>query len=281
MGDELLCSAFAWEFHRRYGRPIVLMCRQPELFEGNATVKKVLPADRDAVGTFARWNLDMRVLCEWQPNHDNDRQVSPARHIIVENLKAGGITGSIEIRPRFFLSKSELAEGTFAENQVAIQSSGRAAVYFMPNKEWIEGRHAQLTKALGQCYSFVQVGTVQDPPIAGALDLRGKTSLRQLAAILARSRFFVGQVGFLMHLARAVDTRAVIIYGGREHPAQSGYVCNENLYTPIPCAPCWQRARCDFGHECMTKIGVQDVMAAITRLEHRLSTPLETDSAMI
>jgi len=29
--------------------------------------------------------------------------------------------------------------------------------------------------------------------------------------------------------------------------------------------PCWQRTRCDFGHDCMQMIGVNDVVAALHR----------------
>ena len=55
------------------------------------------------------------------------------------------------------------------------------------------------------------------PPLKGALDLRGKTGLREAAAILSNSLVFIGQVGFLMHLARAVDCRSVIVYGGQRN----------------------------------------------------------------
>ena len=90
-------------------------------------------------------------------------------------------------------------------------------------------------------------------------DLRGKTTLRESAAILSRSLAFVGQVGFLMHLARAVECRAVILYGGREHPSQSGYSCNENLYSEVGCSPCWRLNSCPYDKECMRRISAADV----------------------
>ena len=57
----------------------------------------------------------------------------------------------------------------------------------------------------------------------------------------------------VMHLARAVDCRSVIIYGGREHPSQSGYSANENLYWSGACAPCWLRNDCNYGRICMQR----------------------------
>jgi ADP-heptose:LPS heptosyltransferase len=118
--------------------------------------------------------------------------------------------------------------------QVVIQSSGLIARYPIRNKNWYAEGYQGVVSALRDRYDFVQVGSAGDPLLDGALDLRGKTSLRETAAVLAGSLAFVGQVGFLMHLARAVDCRSVIVYGGRETPAQSGTPCNENLYSRSP-----------------------------------------------
>jgi ADP-heptose:LPS heptosyltransferase len=99
--------------------------------------------------------------------------------------------------------------------------------------------------------------------------------------MLANASFFVGQVGFLMHLTRAVDTRSVIIYGGREKAWQSGYPCNENIETNPNCSPCWQNNHCDYDRICLNEITVQDVKAAITRIEKRLTENLETEIVVL
>jgi ADP-heptose:LPS heptosyltransferase len=109
---------------------------------------------------------------------------------------------------------------------------------------------------------MVQLGAASDPPLANVRDLRGRTTIREAAAVLAGSRLFIGMVGFLMHLARAVGTRSVIVYGGREHPSQSGYRVNTNLFTELPCSPCWYWNRCPYDRECMRRITAADVIAA-------------------
>ena len=81
---------------------------------------------------------------------------------------------------------------------------------------------------------------------------------------LARSELFVNKVSGLMHLARAVDCPAVIVYGGRERPEISGYICNWNIRTSPPCSPCWQRNRCDHNRICMTDIASKTVIEAVT-----------------
>lgn len=84
-----------------------------------------------------------------------------------------------------------------------------------------------------------------------------------------------------MHLARAVECPAVILYGGREAPWQSGYTCNTNLYSPLPCAPCWLWNHCDYDRECMNRITVSDVVQAIRERLARPRNPLPVDFAEV
>jgi len=147
----------------------------------------------------------------------------------------------------------------------------------MLNKEWLPERFQKVVKALCRDFEFVQLGAVTDPPLEGAVDMRGKTTIREAAAILASCRLFVGLVGLVMHLARAVDCRSVIVYGGRELPSQTGYPCNENLSTQPPCSPCWRWNSCDFDRRCLSAITSDDVVDAIYRACDRLHDPLKTD----
>ena len=111
--------------------------------------------------------------------------------------------------------------------------------------------------------------------------MRGKTSLRESAAILANSLIFIGLVGFLMHLARAVDCRSVIVFGGRERPWQVGYVANCNLTGDNPCSPCWLRNRCDYEGACMDMIDAGEVLAAAESQLRRRGLPLEVQTAHV
>ena len=84
-----------------------------------------------------------------------------------------------------------------------------------------------------------------------------------------------------MHLARAVETRSVIIYGGRLKAWQSGYPCNENIETNPDCSPCWQNNHCDYDRKCLKEISVNDVLEAIERVEKRLPEKLETEVVVL
>jgi ADP-heptose:LPS heptosyltransferase len=99
--------------------------------------------------------------------------------------------------------------------------------------------------------------------------------------VLANCRLFVGNVGFLMHLARAVECPSVIIFGGREAPWQSGYSCNANLYSPESCAPCWLWNRCDYDRICMNRITAANAVQAVEQLLATPRNPLAMDQCTL
>jgi ADP-heptose:LPS heptosyltransferase len=187
----------------------------------------------------------------------------------------------VKLRPYVFLTDEERAAGCWAERALVLQSSGLGGRMKMLNKEWRPERFQEVAKHFQGQMSLVQIGSPADPPIEGARDLRGRTSTRETAAVLANAAAFVGLVGFPMHLARAVDCPSVIVYGGREHPDQSGYSANENLYTPVDCSPCWQWQTCDHDRVCMTSIRTETVVAAVEQLLARPRRPLAVDEAVI
>jgi hypothetical protein len=279
IGDDLLLSAVFHELHRRGNRDFWVMSKHPELYHHNADVSVLVP-HRERYDILIK-RFGTKVIYPWytsyHPAFDRDDPM-PEQHLISVMCQKAGITGEITLRPYLVLKDDEKRRGRRAPRQIAIQSSGLDAKHSMLNKNWPLERYQAVVSSLRDHYDFVQVGSRNDPPLEGALDLRGKTSLRETAAVLHASLAFVGQVGFLMHLARAVDCRSVIVYGGRETPAQSGYPCNENLYSPVPCSPCWRLNTCPFERVCLQQIEVSDVVAALDAQVARFGSPLACDT---
>jgi ADP-heptose:LPS heptosyltransferase len=85
-----------------------------------------------------------------------------------------------------------------------IQSSGMGALHLIRNKQWYEARFQSVVDALIGEVEFIRVGSATDPVLQNANDRPGTTGIRETAAILHHARLYVGTVGFLMHLARAV-----------------------------------------------------------------------------
>ena len=91
-------------------------------------------------------------------------------------------------------------------------------------------------------------------------------SLEALAAATAAADLHVGPDSGPMHLAAAFDVPAVVIFGGYIEPSCTSYPGNIDLYSPVPCAPCWLTELCPFGHPCLHQITPQQVEEALKQL---------------
>jgi hypothetical protein len=287
LGDDLLCTAVLRELRKRDRDGLFMVSDHPELFTGNRDLTYVRPLwaryyrDGSTVSIcrrFARiWGGEF-TRPEYAPPDEMDGRKIPSRHVIAVMCAKVGIVGPVSIRPYLILSDEEKSSGTWASDHIVIQSSGVAARHPARNKEWYPERFQGVVDALRGEFKFVQLGSPEDPPLRNALDLRGATSLRASAAILYHARLYVGPEGFLMHLARAVECPSVIIFGGRVAPRQIGYICNMNLYSAMPCAPCWRTNTCDFDRKCMSDISVTDAVSAIRRMMERPRNPLDVET---
>lgn len=123
-------------------------------------------------------------------------------------------------------------------------------------------------------YAIVQLGTSDDSAIEGiTLDLRGKTSLSQAAQILKKAFCHVGTEGGLVHLARAMGTKSVVLFGPTA-PAFLGYPQNINL-TASDCSGCWGTTKdwyiyCPRGlrePECMNAFKAETICDEIRKMQ--------------
>jgi ADP-heptose:LPS heptosyltransferase len=276
-GDHLLCTALFRELRKRGQSGLWMMSGHPPLFEGNADIDAVVPRDWRYPVLAKRWGGRSVMPDYAQIIEAEDRSIPPKRHIISCMCERAEISGEVTLRPYMYLTPEEKSRGQLAARQIAIQSSILSASMPIRNKEWKPERFQAVVNALRHAYTFVQVGSRNDPQLEGVIDMRGKCTVRQTAAIMSQSLVFVGLVGFLMHLARAVDCRSVIVFGGREAPWQSGYSCNENIFTPLPCSPCWLWSRCDHGHRCMNEIDAARVTRAVQQQVDAAGEPLAVD----
>jgi len=281
IGDDLICTTVFHELKKRGTSGIALATSYPGLFQNNPDVDQVLWHPRPRLNCWLREGLPIKRLSHAVCDPLRDADVPPPEHILTAICRLAGVKGQIKLRPYLFLTNAEMAAGRVGKNQVVMQTSGMSAPHPMRNKEWYPQRFQEICTDLCSDNTVIQLGSANDPKLEGAMDLRGKTTIRESAAIMANSRVFIGLVGFLMHLARAVDCRAVILYGGREKPEQTGYVANKNLYSPVECSPCWLRNPCDYNRKCMDMITVEPVLAATRDQINKFGTALEVETAQL
>jgi ADP-heptose:LPS heptosyltransferase len=280
IGDHIMLSAVARELKRRGHRRVFVFTEYPELFRHNADVDVATTPGSRRGWLYIRFAERHSMWLTYLIDYDliTEERVPPPDPALAYLCRAVGITGRVDLRPYITLSQAERDSGAPYRGCIAVQSTAGGARSRSLNKEWYPDRFAEVAAHLGRSHPVVQVGSRTDPPLPCAHDLRGRTSLRQLASILSHCRMYVGLEGMPMHMARAVDCPSVIVYGGRLRPDQIGYSCNENLYNPVACAPCWLDSRCDFGRVCMETIAARDVIEAAERLLARPRDGLAVDS---
>jgi ADP-heptose:LPS heptosyltransferase len=147
----------------------------------------------------------------------------------------------------------------------------RRSSTWTPNKDWPDASWEELIGRVASWGTLIEVGSPspvsrQYNPGRSYIDMTGKTNIPELVAAIAASDLHVGPVTGTVHIAAAVGVRSVVIYGGYEHPVCSGYAGNINIYSAVPCAPCWLRDDCPYGKKCLHMITPDQVEAALKRL---------------
>ncbi len=100
-------------------------------------------------------------------------------------------------------------------------------------------------------------------PAGSAVSLSGRTSIRRLSALLQRCRLLVTNDTGPMHVAQAVGTRIVAIFGPTDPVNTPPYGSNHVLLRkPVECSPCFLR-ECPIDHRCMTRIETAEVFRAV------------------
>ena len=98
---------------------------------------------------------------------------------------------------------------------------------------------------------------------AGCIDLSGRTSLLQLAALLRHCHVLVTNDTGTMHVAAGVGTRVVAIFGPTDprttSPLGEGHAV---IRKEVPCSPCLKRV-CPLDHRCMDLIEVEEVYKVV------------------
>ena len=134
------------------------------------------------------------------------------------------------VQGELYFTKKEIAFAEQLGKGFIMIEPNVAAKPCAPNKQWEVARYqwvANKLKADGH-------RTIQ-PVYKGAKHrLEGvqpieTPDLRHAAALLARASLYIGGEGGLHHAAAAVDTRAVVMFGGWIPPTVTGYMIHTNL----------------------------------------------------
>jgi len=196
-------------------------------------------------------------------------------------LSAFGISGTVS-EP--FLTTSSAEDQDAAELLASHGVSGsdlllgvNAGASFGSAKRWYPERFGGVANHLAQSRGAkvilfggpaeqVLVGLIAQEMGGRCLNLAGKTTVRQLMALIKRCNFFVTNDSGPMHIAAAFGVPLVAIFGPTDHTGTAPFSKKAVIVRrKMDCAPCKLRV-CPTDHRCMTSVTVDDVVQAAEQL---------------
>ena len=195
-----------------------------------------------------------------------------------------GVANGVERRPVFSLQEEDLrAVETFLtrervdRSRLVVVHPGASCI----SKRWPRDRFAQLADQLITTLGaqVVFVSGAGDVPLCQevlqqmhgqALSLAGKTTVGELAALLSMSRLLISNDSGPVHVAAAVGTPCVAIFGRSDpglSPRRWGPLGPRDvvLHKDVGCAVCLAH-KCQIHFKCLTEISVDEVLEQARRL---------------
>ena len=223
----------------------------------------------------------------WRNSFTHLYQAPEKRHTVEMHLDA---LRRIGIQPRPDERRLVLVPGAEAERSVRelLARHGlapRGFIHLHPTsrwmfKSWDPDKNAALITALQEAGEpVVLTAAPSEPELQYAarvtarlkqpvVDLSGKLNLKQLAALTAQAKCFVGVDSVPMHIAAAVQTPCVALFGPSNELIWGPWQVRHRVLTlPYSCRPCGQDG-CGNSKisECLTSISVDEVLSAVRQI---------------
>lgn len=282
IGDQIIMMRSLELLHQKTKQTFLIGTTLPDLWKEVKFVKvinlkevKLHIYQKEQFDLMASYGIKPIFLTQESFNKEKGRYIRTygPSHIVANVCSKLGLEGDIAVDLNFPLSEKEKAFGRFApENrkQIAIISGGLQRYKTYPFEKLQE-----IVNLLQEKYDFIQIGTKKDLPLRGALDLREKLTLREVASTLYNSDLFVGGIGGLMHMANAVGCPSVVLYSEAEPEYIVNYNNNINVF-PVDntCVKCTEGKHCpwtspckaeDQKYSCIDNIQIEDVIQAINK----------------
>jgi lipopolysaccharide heptosyltransferase I len=214
-----------------------------------------------------------RVVVPRADMHSVDRYLLVARAVGLSAPRATDhlpVTAAARARARQMLAEGGLARG---ESFVVVGADARWASKLWPAERYARvidrvraetgGRAVLVGGPGGQAVA----GRIREAAAETPLDLVGRTTLKELVGLIAEARVMVTNDSGPMHIAAAVGTPAVAIFGPTSPDRTGPYGPGHRIMkTDVPCRPCYKRQCVLGGTEalaCMAGVTADEVAEAV------------------
>ena len=215
------------------------------------------------------------LLSDRIPIGDAERQLHHTDYYL--NLLSAAAISSTKTSLKLFITEDERLQ---ARKKLAHDGRWTAinpGAFYGSAKRWIPERFAAVAQLLNEKYqqNIVLIGGPGERDIGRdiekmmdrqPLNLIGKTTVREVMAILARCTLLITNDSGPMHVAAALGTPLVAIFGPTDHTTTSPTAGNSRLIRKeISCSPCLLR-QCPKEHQCMQAVTTEEVFQAAAEL---------------
>lgn len=201
------------------------------------------------------------------------------------------IASALECNPnitssKLFLSKKEEqnAEDFLKKNNITPENliiGINPGAAFGSSKRWYPERYGSVARTLINNYNgrIIVFGSQKETDIAKEitniaklpiLNMAGKTSVRELMALIARCRLIITNDSGPMHIAAALGIPVTAIFGSTDPelsgPLGEGHVV---IRKDVSCSPCFLRT-CPTDLKCMDIVSVDDVLKGVAKLLQKI-----------
>jgi heptosyltransferase-2 len=251
----------------------------------NFFLTRIAAPRADAVIMRKRTVVEIKELIAQKPEARNRTPEFPkSAHQSYEYLHLAAAMGanSEALSPRLFvtLEEVEVTGKKFGLERSAGPIFGlNPGAEYGPAKRWPIEKFAAAAKEIQQSTNgtWILFGGKNDAGLTnqiqsalgsgpGIHNLAGKTSLRELMALLNLCRVFLTNDTGPMHVAAALGVPVVAIFGSTSPvltgPVSSGNLRHHALTSDAPCSPCFLR-ECPIDFRCMNGIAVERVVKAV------------------
>lgn len=261
IGDTLMVSAVVREIKKKYGEKIIVTvnCDKNELLKNNPYIDN-LSNRYDGI------DLNYHYGRSRSTDHFDTNLIDIMCHKV--NIKNPEHTVNIFLEENEIEKAKEILKN-IKKPLVTIQTT--SGPFDAGRKLWPPNYWQELIKRLtDKGYSILQLGSKDDILINGVINMLGKTSIRESAAIISLADLHIGIVSSLMHISEAVSTAAIILFGGFERYKAHDYKNIIPFESFIECSPCGvintSMDPCPYYNKCMKEISVNTVFERADKL---------------
>lgn len=244
-GDALVLTAAIESLHKQYPGEYLTDVRTSasEIWENNPNITSL--SENEVSITDVHYSLV----------HKSNQYLNTFLHGYVDGLSkvTDRPLSLLTNRPHIYLTEDEMKW----TDQIAQHfTNGRKIKFWLVNagvkkdytcKQWPVEYYQKVIDETWGNIQWVQVGSNEHEhhPLSGVIDLRGKTTHRQLIRLVYHSEGGLGPVTYLQHLCAAFEKQYMCLVGGREGVGWTVYPKQQTFHTigQLPCClngGCWK-----------------------------------------